>query len=269
VVRVQDTGVGIAPEALERVFGAFEQADTGLTRGHGGTGLGLTISRHLARLMGGDVTAQSVPGEGSTFFLHLPAASPDEARTDAPGEVERRSAARYARGLGLVGDAALGEIERILAAYAARLRTDAATPSAHGLSDAQLDDHTASFLADVAQTLVIIEAARGGPSDLLRDGTAIQRLVAERHGAARARLGWAESELVREFQILREAVEAAVRRRVAELAAASADAPERSAPVDEALALLARFAEHAERASLEGFRRAGAQATGSARGLGA
>ena len=265
VVRVQDTGVGIAPEALERVFGAFEQAETGYNRAHTGTGLGLTISRQLARLMGGDVTAHSVPGEGSSFFLHLAAASPAEARTDAPAAVERRGAARYTHGLGVVGEAALGEIERIVAACAARLRTDPRTPSAHALTDAQLDDHTASLLTDIAQTLVIIEAAQGGPSDMLRDGTAIQRLVAERHGALRARLGWAEAELRRELGILREEMERAVRRRVAELAAVDPTAPERTAPVDEALALLGRFAEHAERASLEGFRRAapGGTATGA------
>ncbi|QID19133.1 PAS domain-containing protein [Nitrogeniibacter mangrovi] len=66
---VADTGVGIAPEALERIFGAFEQADNTLTRAHGGTGLGLAITRKLAELMGGDAGAQSVPGQGSTFWF--------------------------------------------------------------------------------------------------------------------------------------------------------------------------------------------------------
>jgi PAS domain S-box-containing protein len=259
VIRVQDTGVGIAPDALGRVFEAFEQAESGYRRAHGGTGLGLTISRHLARLMGGDVAAESVVGEGSSFFLVLPAA-PAGARAGAPDSAERRGAARYVRGLGLVGDAALGEVERILAAYGERLRADPGTPSARALTAAELSDHTATFLADLAQTLALIEAARGGPSDTLRDGTAIQRLVSERHGALRARLGWDVAELRREFQILREEVEAAVRRRVTDLAAADPDAPERTAPVDEALALLARFADHAERASVDGFERAAAPA---------
>ena len=71
-VEVRDTGIGIAPERLEAIFGAFEQADGSTTRRFGGTGLGLAISRALARGMGGDVTASSRPGEGSRFALHLP-----------------------------------------------------------------------------------------------------------------------------------------------------------------------------------------------------
>jgi hemerythrin-like metal-binding protein/PAS domain S-box-containing protein len=66
---VADTGVGIAPEALSRLFSAFEQVDNSLTRKHGGTGLGLAITRKIAQLMDGDAGAQSVPGEGSLFWF--------------------------------------------------------------------------------------------------------------------------------------------------------------------------------------------------------
>lgn len=66
---VEDTGVGIQPEAIPRLFSAFEQADASTTRKYGGTGLGLAINLKLARLMGGDAGADSKPGAGSIFWF--------------------------------------------------------------------------------------------------------------------------------------------------------------------------------------------------------
>jgi PAS domain S-box-containing protein len=66
---VRDNGIGIDPQALERLFSEFEQADNSTTRKYGGTGLGLSIARKLARLMGGDAGAQSEPGKGSCFWF--------------------------------------------------------------------------------------------------------------------------------------------------------------------------------------------------------
>lgn len=82
---VTDTGIGLTPEQVSRLFQPFEQADSSSTRRRGGTGLGLVISRHLAREMGGDITVRSTPGRGSSFsfIVTLPEAP---AHATEPGE---------------------------------------------------------------------------------------------------------------------------------------------------------------------------------------
>jgi signal transduction histidine kinase/ActR/RegA family two-component response regulator len=69
---IKDTGIGMAPEVMARIFLPFEQADTSTTRKYGGTGLGLPICCRLAKLMGGQIWAESQSGSGSTFFVELP-----------------------------------------------------------------------------------------------------------------------------------------------------------------------------------------------------
>lgn len=71
-IAVKDTGMGIAPEIQERIFEAFYQGDSGSSRKFRGTGLGLSIVRQLTTLLGGRLTVQSSPGQGSTFAVILP-----------------------------------------------------------------------------------------------------------------------------------------------------------------------------------------------------
>jgi len=87
-VEVADTGIGIAPETLPRLFSPFTQADSSSSRQFGGSGLGLSISKAIVELMGGEIGARSEPGRGSTFFFEVPveaaAAPPEAARPSSP-----------------------------------------------------------------------------------------------------------------------------------------------------------------------------------------
>lgn len=87
-IEVEDTGIGIVPERLETIFDSFTQADSTISRRFGGSGLGLTISRLLARQMGGDITVAALPGRGSVFTvtLHLRRATGAMLMTPAVGQ---------------------------------------------------------------------------------------------------------------------------------------------------------------------------------------
>lgn len=91
-ISIKDTGIGIAPDKLGKIFERFEQADSSVTRKYGGTGLGLSISRRLAELMGGRLWVESVVGQGSTFHFTLLLRLQPDARQAAPPSENRLEA---------------------------------------------------------------------------------------------------------------------------------------------------------------------------------
>ncbi|MBW3629813.1 MAG: PAS domain-containing protein [Gemmatimonadetes bacterium] len=246
VIRVTDTGPGIAPEERDRIFKPFVQADAGLTREYGGTGLGLTISRELARRMGGDLTVESRLDEGSTFSIWVPSEPAVASRIEASVLASTRGADSRPHGYGAVGDLLKGELDSILNRYRSRLRADPAMPTTDSIGDADLEDHAGVLLIDMAQALVVLERSEAVPERLLRDGSEIQRVVAELHGEQRAQMGWTEPAIWRETEILVEEVELAMRRSPLGLSEGELDA---------ALALLRRFLERAGHTALRTLRR--------------
>jgi signal transduction histidine kinase len=236
--RVSDTGAGIAEDKLLSIFDPFVQVDSGHSRAREGSGLGLTISRRLARLMGGDLTLSTRLGEGSTFTLWLPA---DEAARDVESQPaiagENVTVQRDVKGLSKVGRALLVTMEETTERLVDRIRSDPNLNVAAGLKFSQVADHFPALLADVAGALIVIEELRGQPSPLLADATEIQRLVSERHGIQRHRLGWTESALRREFMIVREELERVIRE------ASDFGMP---LPVEDGVAVIGRFLDQSE-----------------------
>ena len=96
-LRVSDTGIGMNQEQIVRVFQPFEQAETSTARRYGGTGLGLTITLGLVKLMSGELTVDSAVGHGTVFLLRIPADStrPPPARAPLPGPLMAHNSARF------------------------------------------------------------------------------------------------------------------------------------------------------------------------------
>jgi signal transduction histidine kinase/CheY-like chemotaxis protein len=92
-VAVRDTGIGISPDGLQKLFSNFTQADASISSKYGGTGLGLALSRKLCRLMGGDITVTSEVGQGSRFTIRIPASASDAVRRLDDDEAEPQPAA--------------------------------------------------------------------------------------------------------------------------------------------------------------------------------
>jgi signal transduction histidine kinase len=236
--RITDTGSGIPENKLASIFDPFVQAETGHARSSEGSGLGLTISRRLARLMGGDLVVTSEVGVGSTFTLCMPAdytVRSTEVPTPVAGEAV--STERSVKGFAKVGRALLAAMDDAVYALVERIRGDQSLNVAAGLKFSQIADHFPTLLADIAGALVMIEELKGQPSLLLADATEIQRLVSERHGVQRRALGWNESALRREFMIVREEVERVIR---------EASTPEDPLPVEDGVSVIGRFLDQSE-----------------------
>ncbi len=137
--RVADTGIGMTPDQLDRVFEAFAQAEASTTRNFGGTGLGLAITRRFSRMLGGDVGAESEAGEGSTFTLRLPARSPAAPTPSVPDESPSDEGDGHSGHVLLIDDdpVARGLLRRILTKSGFRV-TEAADGSA-GIERARVE----------------------------------------------------------------------------------------------------------------------------------
>jgi len=208
-VRVTDTGIGIPDRQHSAVFEPFHQVDYGHTRTRGGTGLGLAISRRLARLMNGDLTLESVPGMGSTFTLWLPCATRGMTQpADTPSPIH---------GLRELGELLKSRLDAIVEAYVDRLRSNTHIRLAKGMRRPELEGHMPSFLADVAQSLIILDSAGQSAQQCVADSTAIQQVVASAHGARRCAQGWVLDELHQEHAILRDVIGRAIGRQPTEI----------------------------------------------------
>jgi PAS domain S-box-containing protein len=162
---VEDTGIGIAPEALSRLFGAFEQADNSTTRRYGGTGLGLAINRRLAELMGGEVGAESTPGAGSTFWFTARLKKGDAADlatpTLSPGAAEAALRQGHAgkRILAVDDEPINREIARLYL-EAAGLAVDTASDGAEAVESARRTAYAAILMDMQMPTMDGLDATR-------------------------------------------------------------------------------------------------------------
>lgn len=236
-VAVADTGIGLDSEEVQRVFQPFVQAQSGRTRSHGGTGLGLTISRQLARLMGGDLNASSDPGVGSRFTLWLPSNQAAAGTLDASIRVGAGGRVGWPAGLAAAGQTLQAKLPEILAAFEIRIRS---TAPVDGLDESEVLDHIPTLVADIARVAMSLGRSGGDPSTL-RGKADVQRVIAERHGADRARRAWTTADLKHEFEVLREEIARIV---------TSDAAPRGNVDIEGALDLFDQLLDWAKRASL-------------------
>ena len=147
---VVDTGIGIPPETMSRLFTAFEQADNSMTRKYGGTGLGLAITQRLAELMGGGVGAESKPGMGSTFWFTVnlkKSGETLEAATGTASVAEAELQQRYAgKRILVVDDEPINREVVVMHLEAADLVADTAEDGAEAVLMARKNSYAAILM---------------------------------------------------------------------------------------------------------------------------
>ena len=208
--RVEDTGRGIPTDKLATIFEPFVQVEKGHTRSKEGSGLGLTISRRLARLMKGDLTVQSELGKGSAFTLWLPDAAAgarqlERWRARSPDLADRLI------GLADVSKVIVRELDTVLDAFVARVREEPIVESARTLRDCELTNHLGEYVVGLAGTLAAIEQGQGKLSAIVADRAKLQTVICDEHGTRRSGLGWTPALMRREWLVLREEIERVIR----------------------------------------------------------
>jgi signal transduction histidine kinase/ActR/RegA family two-component response regulator len=161
---VTDTGIGITPEVMPRLFSAFEQADNSMTRKYGGTGLGLAITRRLVELMGGKVGADSTAGVGSTFWFTVklmksegPAVAPTKAVVGTEAQIRQSCAGLR---ILVVDDEPINREVALMHLEAVDLVADTAEDGAEAVAMAQKNSYAAIFMDMQMPKLSGIEATR-------------------------------------------------------------------------------------------------------------
>jgi PAS domain S-box-containing protein len=146
---VTDTGIGIEPSAMSRLFSTFEQADNSMTRKYGGTGLGLAITRRLAELMGGEAGADSTPGAGSTFWFTVKLKKNDETSAstakavNAEGEIRQLYSGHR---ILVVDDEPINREVALMQLEAVDLVADTAEDGAEAVAMARKNSYAAIFM---------------------------------------------------------------------------------------------------------------------------
>ena len=221
-IKVKDTGIGIPADRLAAVFDPFVRVESGHARRTDGSGLGLSISRRLARLMEGDITLDSEPNRGSAFTLWLRSAAtqPNAGETPGDGAPVNEAVATTSLdaevpqperpGVADAGEMLLRETASIVASLVARLRHEREVPHIDELRYGELANHFGTFLAILAETLMARAEQTPVMARAVEEGLGLLRLLSDRHGRQRARLGWSAAGIEREYRILQDEIERAL-----------------------------------------------------------